>query len=186
MALTAKQERFVAEYLIDLNGKQAAIRAGYSEKTAEQQASRLLSNVKVQAAIQEAQAKRSEKTGITQERVLQELARIGFADIRKAVAWGSAPDGAVDEEGNPVLYPVELLPSSEVDNDTAAAISEVSLTAQGVKLKMHDKLSALDKIARHLGMLNGSGAGEDEAPALNININTAAPVGDVRVTRSDS
>lgn len=186
MALTAKQECFVAEYLIDLNATQAAIRAGYSENGASVQGSKLLANAKVQAAIQEAQAKRSEKTGITQERVLLELARIGFADIRKTVAWGSAPEGAVDEDGNPMLYPVELKPSGEVDDDTAAAISEVSLTAQGVKLKMHDKLSALDKIARHLGMLNGSGAGEDDAPSLTININAKDPVGDVRVTRSDS
>ena len=186
MALTAKQERFVAEYLIDLNATQAAIRAGYSAKTADKQGSQLLGKTSIAAAIQEAQSKRSARTEITQDRVLQELARIGFADIRKAVAWGSAPDGAIDENGEPALYPVDLKPSSEVDDETAAAISEVSLTAQGVKLKMHDKLNALDKIARHLGMLNGSGADEGEAPGLTININAKQPVGDVRVTRSDS
>lgn len=188
MALTAKQECFVAEYLIDLNATQAAIRAGYSEKTAYSMGQRLLKNVEVQAALQEAQAKRSERTEITQDRVLQELARIGFADIRKAVAWGRSPIDTEAAEADPNslgIYPVELKPSSEVDGDTAAAISEVSLTAQGVKLKMHDKLAALDKLARHLGMLNGSGAGDDDAPSLTININASPPVGDVRVTRSD-
>ncbi|GAA6196680.1 terminase small subunit [Pseudophaeobacter arcticus] len=188
MSLTAKQERFVAEYLIDLNATQAAIRAGYSEKGANVQGSKLLANANIQAAIQEAQAKRSIRTKITQDRVLQELARIGFADIRKAVSWGRSPVDTQAEEAEPNglgIYPVELMPSSEIDDDTAAAISEVCLTAQGVKLKTHDKLAALDKIARHLGMLNGSGAGDDEAPSLTININSKDPVGDVRVTRSN-
>lgn len=188
MALNAKQERFVAEYLIDLNATQAAIRAGYSEKTAYSTGQRLLKHVEVQAALQEAQAKRSERTEVTQDRVLQELARIGFADIRKAVAWGRSPVDTEAREADPNglgIFPVELKPSSEVDDDTAAAISEVSLTQTGVKLKMHDKLSALEKIARHLGMLNGSGAGDDDAPSLTININSKDPVGDVRVTRSD-
>lgn len=185
MALTAKQRRFVEEYLVDLNATKAAIRAGYSARTAHSVGHENLKKPEIAKAIQEAQAKRSKRTEITQDRVLRELARIGFADIRKAVAWGSVPDGAIDEDGTPALYPVELKPSTEVDDETAAAISEVSLTAQGVKLKMHDKLSALEKIARHLGMLNGSGAGEEDAPSLTININAKAPVGDVRVTRSD-
>lgn len=159
MALTAKQERFVAEYLIDLNATQAAIRAGYSEKTADQQGSRLLANVKVAADIAEAKAKRSERTLINQDMVLNELAKIGFADIRKAVSWGSVPEANDDGER---LYPVELMASEAIDDDTAAAISEVSLTAQGVKIKMYDKKAALDSIGKHLGMfvekvdMNGS------------------------------
>lgn len=71
--LTDRQQRFVDEYLVDLNGKQAAIRTGYSEATAEQQASRLLSYVKVQEAIQKAQNKRSERTQITQDTILNRL-----------------------------------------------------------------------------------------------------------------
>ena len=188
MALTAKQERFVAEYLIDLNATQAAIRAGYSEKSARVTGAENLTKPDIQAAIQEAQAKRLNRTEITQDRVLLELARIGFADIRKAVSWGRSPvdTQAEEAEHNGLgIYPVELMPSSEIDDDTAAAISEVSLTAQGVKLKTHDKLAALDKLARHMGMLNGSGAGEDDAPSLTININSKDPVGDVRVTRSN-
>ena len=155
MSLTAKQQRFVEEYLVDMNATQAAIRAGYSEKTAEQQGWRLLSNVKVAASISDAQSTRSDRTEITQDRVLQELAKIGFADIRKAVAWGRSPVDTEAEEAQPNglgIFPVELMPSSQMDDDTAAAVSEVSLTAQGVKIKLHDKLGALEKIGKHLGM----------------------------------
>ncbi|MCX2960309.1 terminase small subunit [Rodentibacter caecimuris] len=74
--LTDKQKRFVEEYLIDLNGKQAAIRTGYSESTAEQQASRLLSYVKVQEAIQIAQNNRSARVQVTQDDVLRDLLEV--------------------------------------------------------------------------------------------------------------
>lgn len=81
MALTAKQQRFVAEYLIDLNQTQAAIRAGYSEKTAAEQASRLLTNVKVAEAIQAEMKARSERTQIDADWVLKRLARDATADL---------------------------------------------------------------------------------------------------------
>ena len=71
--LRERQKRFVEEYLVDLNGKQAAIRTGYSEATAEQQASRLLSYDKVKEAIQKAQNNRSERTQVTQDMVLKNL-----------------------------------------------------------------------------------------------------------------
>ena len=67
MTITPKQQRFADEYLIDLNATQAAIRAGYSERSAEQQGNRLLGNDKVAAYIAEAQADRSERTDITQD-----------------------------------------------------------------------------------------------------------------------
>lgn len=71
--LTPKQQRFVEEYLIDLNATQAAIRAGYSEKTAQEQSSRLLSNVMVQEAVQKAKNKLSERTELTVDMVVQGL-----------------------------------------------------------------------------------------------------------------
>lgn len=74
--LTAKQQAFVNEYLVDLNATQAAIRAGYSEKTAQEQSSRLLSNVMVKAEIQKAMDKRSTKLEITSEYVLGSLKTI--------------------------------------------------------------------------------------------------------------
>ncbi|QLB59848.1 terminase small subunit [Acinetobacter indicus] len=71
--LTPKQQRFVEEYLIDLNATQAAIRAGYSEKTAQEQSSRLLSNVMVQEAVQKAKNKLSKRTELTVDMVVQGL-----------------------------------------------------------------------------------------------------------------
>lgn len=178
MALTPKKARFVEEYLVDLNATQAAIRAGYSTKTAYSQGQRLLKDVEVAAAIQAAQAKRSEKTGITAARVIEELAKIGFSDIRKAVKWGSRlierpeetvpggesleaqPHGGalkrrkVGDDGTDAFYvtTVELQDSEALDDDTAAAISEVSQTKEGVKIKLHDKKGALVDLGRHLGL----------------------------------
>ena len=80
MALTVKQERFVEEYLVDLNATQAAIRAGYSSKTAEQMGYQLLQKTSVQKALQEAIEERSKRTGITQEKVIEEIGKIAFAE----------------------------------------------------------------------------------------------------------
>src|SRR5919197_2742959 len=81
--LTPKQARFCAEYLIDLNATQAAIRAGYSPRTANEQGARLLAHVSIAAAISQAKQAQAERTGITADRVLQEIARLAFVDIRK-------------------------------------------------------------------------------------------------------
>lgn len=81
--LTVKQERFCTEYIIDLNATQAAIRAGYSVKTANRIASENLSKPDIQRKIQELQQERAERTEITQDKVLKELAGIGFAPITK-------------------------------------------------------------------------------------------------------
>lgn len=82
MTLTAKQERFVSEYLIDLNATQAAIRAGYSEKTAAEQASRLLTIVKVQQAVSDAQNRVAEKAEWSAADRLRMLADIAEAAIK--------------------------------------------------------------------------------------------------------
>jgi len=159
--LTPKKRAFVREYLIDLNGTQAAIRAGYSGKTANEQASRLLANVNVKAAIDAAMKIRSVRTDITADRVLKELSKIGFADIRKAIKWQGT---LVTEEDNPeggdtlviknvVTNNVMLVSSDDIDDETAAAISEISQnTSGGIKLKLHDKRAALVDIGKHLGM----------------------------------
>ena len=156
-ALPPKQLRFVQEYLIDLNGKQAAIRAGYSAKTAEVQASRLLSIAKVAEAVAEAQQARAERTQITADRVLAELAKIGFSDIRKAVIWRANVIGMVEDGDGAqrlaVTNEVQLVDSDKLDDATAAAVAEISQTAQGgLRIKLHDKKGALVDIGRHLGM----------------------------------
>lgn len=109
--LTAKQARFVQEYLVDLNATQAAIRAGYSADTAEQQGSRLLSNAKVAEAVKLGQQKRAERTEITQDMVLAELWAIASANPNDLIQYrrGACPDcyGAsddVDEELEPQAH----------------------------------------------------------------------------------
>ncbi|MDP9539303.1 MULTISPECIES: terminase small subunit [Pseudomonas] len=175
MALTAKQQRFVDEYLIDLNATQAAIRAGYSPKTADQQASRLLTNVKVRQYLAQRQGERSERTAITQDMVLRELAKIGFSDIRKVVRWGETMVHMVDgeEECAEDMVPyhgLALIDSTEIDDDTAAAIAEVSQGRDGLKVKLHDKKGALVDIGRHLGMFSAPGHAELDIELKRIEI----------------
>ena len=85
MALTEKQKRFVSEYLVDLNATQAAIRAGYSQKTADRIGAELLGKTWVAAEIQKEIKKREQRTNITQDRVLEELAAIAFARVKSGL-----------------------------------------------------------------------------------------------------
>ena len=142
MPLNDRQARFVAEYLVDLNATQAAIRAGYSPDTANRIGPRLLSNVGVAAAIAEAQAARGRRTEVTADRVVLELARVAFGDPRRVMGWG--PGG------------VRLRPSAELADEEAAIVAEASQTvteAGGtIRLKTVDKLGALRLLGQHLGM----------------------------------
>lgn len=158
MALTPQQQRFVDEYLIDLNATQAAIRAGYSEDTAYSQGGRLLKHVEAGKAIADAMAERSVRTRVTADRVLTELARIGFSDIRSVVAWRAnvTETDKVDEDGVPETRSyneVELIGSDIIDHDAAAAIAEISQSKDGaLKIKMHNKVAALTEMGKHLGV----------------------------------
>lgn len=152
--LTPKQARFAEEYLIDLNATQAATRAGYSAKTANEQGARLLANVSVRSAIEAGQAERSARTHITQDRVLQELARIAFFDLRKLYR----EDGSLkamnelDDEAAAVLAGVDV-----VETKGNAAIGGEDgirhIPEFTKKVKIPDKVAALGLAMRHLGML---------------------------------
>ena len=143
-ALAEKQATFVQEYLIDLNATQAAIRAGYSPGSAARYAIELLNKTHVAEAIKKAMQERNQRVEISQDRILEELARIAFGDLRDAVTWG--------KEG------VKLKESAELTEDQAAAISEVgeTVTKEGgsTRIKRHDKVKALELLMRHKGMLN--------------------------------
>jgi phage terminase small subunit len=152
--LTAKQERFVQEYLIDLNATQAATRAGYSAKTAEQQGFQLLKKTLVASAIAAAQQKRAERTGITQDRVLLELSRIAFFDLRTLYR----EDGSLkamhelDDAAAAVLAGVDVVETK----GNAAMGGEDGLRhipEYVKKVKIPDKVGALGLAMRHLGML---------------------------------
>lgn len=84
MALTPKQQRFIEEYLVDLNATQAAIRAGYSEKTAEAIGHENLRKPQIQERVSAAIQERAERTGITQERVVEELGKVAFQEASDA------------------------------------------------------------------------------------------------------
>lgn len=175
MALTPKQRRFVDEYLIDLNATQAAIRAKYSAKTAASIGEENLRKPEIAEAIHQRMRDREKRTEITQDKVLRELAKIGFSDIRKVVRWGETMVRMVDgEEGEGEdLVPyhgLALIDSTEVDDDTAAAIAEVSQGREGLKVKFHDKKGALVEIARHLGMFTAKGHAELDLELKRIDI----------------
>lgn len=140
--LNAKQTRFCEEYIIDLNGTQAAIRAGYSKKTANRIASELLTKPDIKARIEELKAERSKRTGITADRVLQELALIGFSNITDFLAIKDVKKTRT----------VEIFKTGDIKDGKEAAISEVKQTKDGISLKLHSKTDALHKIGIHLDM----------------------------------
>ena len=160
--LTAKQQRFCDEYLIDLNATQAAIRAGYSKKTAEQLAYQLLQKTSVQNHIAELQKKREERTEITQDSVLRELALIAFAkasDYAKVVEKDAMVEvegnmiPVLDENGNPVKYrTVEPILTDELTEDQKKAIAVIKKGRDGFEIKPYSKIQALELLGRHLGM----------------------------------
>lgn len=157
MAINEKQKRFVDEYLIDLNATQAAIRAGYSpgsEQRASEIGYQLLQKTPVQEYLRQRQQDLQKRTEITQERIMAEYAKIGFADIKSVMKW--SPSLGIQTDGDDVIQTngVMLKDSDELPPEVSASIAEVSQTQQGIKIKMHDKKGALDSMARVLGLFN--------------------------------
>jgi len=169
--LTPKQERFVDEYLVDLNATQSAIRAGYSEKTAHSIGHENLRKPEIQALIERKRSKTAARLEVTRERVVNELARIAFSDIRSVVKWGriklQASDGIPE-----VVYDIDLIPSEEISDDAAAAVAEVRKTREGLSIKLLDKKGALDSLGKHLGLFQ---AGDEDEPPKRIEISWGPP-----------
>ena len=161
--LNEKQKRFVSEYIIDLNAKQAAIRAGYSPKGAEPQASRLLSNAKIQVEIAKAMEDRGKRTGITQDRVLAELSAIAFAKATDYVE--------VDDDRS-----VKIKPTAELTEEQKKAIASIKEGANGIEIKLTDKTKALEMLSRHLGLFNDK---------LNVNVEAIEIIDDIGELESD-
>ena len=140
--LTAKQQRFVEEYLTDLNATQAAIRAGYSVKNAAKIASQLLDKTRVKNAIDKAIAERSRRTGITQDRVLRELAKVAFVNATDVINMDDATlKGDANREDTAAIASVKVktIPTE------AGEITER-------EVKVYDKIKALELLGKHLGM----------------------------------
>jgi phage terminase small subunit len=136
--LTAKQKRFANEYIIDLNATQAAIRAGYTSKYANTNANKLLQNTTLAEYIQGLMDERSRRTLVTQDKVVNELANIAFADI----------SSFLKVENNQV----EVFDTDSIQHEMLAAIAEIKEGNYGISIKLHDKLKALELLGRHLGM----------------------------------
>lgn len=138
----AREEIFIEEYLKDLDAQRAALAAGYSASMAASKAYQWVSGSKVKphvfAAVCAAQKKRSERTEVTQDAVVRELARIAFGSARQVLEWG--PDG------------VTLKSSDELDDASAAMVAEVSESRNSRRVKLHSKVHALELLGRHLGM----------------------------------
>lgn len=161
MALTPKQKLFIEEYLIDLNATQAAIRAGYSPRNADKIGSELLGKTRVSDEIKKAMAERSRRTGINQDRVLMELAKIAFVNPAEVVNFDEA---TIRENAVP---------------DDLAAVASVKVKrfptkdGEGIEreIKFYDKNKALEMSGRHLGMFKDrvevSGALEEEKTKLS-------------------
>lgn len=164
MALTAKQRIFADEYLIDLNATRA-YKVAYpkikNDETAAAAGARLLRNVKVEGYIQKRMKDREKRTEITQDMVIKELAKIGFANVTDFVT--------IENKG--ILRVVEVKPTDEMPGDKLGAIAGIKEGANGIEIKLNDKGKALELIGRHLGMwkdkLEVSGTLETEKTKLD-------------------
>ena len=152
--MTEKQKRFVEEYLIDLNAKQAAIRAGYSVKNADKIGSELLGKTGVRQAVSEAIAERSRRTGVNQDRVVRELARIAFSNFSDIVD----PDTARIRK--------------DATEDDLACIQSIKIKPNEFgterEVRLFDKRAALVDLGKHLGMWNKDAGGEPGEDGVTI------------------
>lgn len=154
--LTPKQQRFVEEYLIDLNATQAAIRAGYSAKNADKIGPELLGKTRVAEAIKQAMAERSRRTGINQDRVLRELAKIAFVNAGDVVNMDEATvrEGAIRDD----LAAISSVKVKTIPTESGEIVER--------EVKLHDKLKALELIGKHLGMFR-------DKVDMNVEVNLA-------------
>lgn len=153
--LTAKQAAFVREYLVDRNGTQAAIRAGYSARTAQAQAYQLLNHGQVKRAIAAAEGRHAEAAGITAVRVLEELAAIGFADMGHYAEWGGeVRELGEDGKRKTRTRPTKLKDSRKVDT---RAVMQVKVNPDGsTTIKLGNKERALRALGDHLGLFDAA------------------------------
>jgi len=169
-SLPPRQRRFVQEYLVDLNATQAAIRAGYSAKTADVAGPRLLGNVRIAQAVAEGQAKVGARLEITAERVLKELARLAFLDIGTAFE----SDGRMKALADIPEDTRRAIAGLEIEEMFDGRGEERVLAGQLRKVKLADKTRTLELLGRHLGMfrdkveLSGPNGGPIQTQALDL------------------
>lgn len=140
--LNEQQKRFCSEYLIDFNGMQAAIRAGYAKKAAGVQATRLLKLEKVQLEIKRLLERRRDKCEIEAEDIIAETAAVAFSDLRAVVSWNA---GGVNMRDSEAI-------SADASRSIQSVTSRDTKYGTTVSVKLHDKLRALELLAKLLGI----------------------------------
>lgn len=161
LSLNEQQKLFCEEYVIDFNATRAAKQAGYAEKSAKSQASRLLTLSNTQEYIQHLLHIRTERTRITADKVVEEIAKVAFLNV----------EDFYDDMG--------LKPLSELDENAKAAIS--SYQTKRIKvgkdkhedvpiMKVHDKMKALELLGKHVGAFEKDNA---QKQPINQNINVS-------------
>lgn len=178
LQLSPRRQRFVDEYMIDLCQSKAAARAGYSDKTARAQASLIMRDPIVQAAVRKRMQERVLATHINADRVVLELAKLAFANMADYMTAGADGDPALD--------------FSKLTRDQAAALVEVTVDdyfdgrgedarqVRRVKFKLADKRAALVDLGRHIGMfkerveLTGSGGGPIQSQVVPLDFDAVA------------
>lgn len=167
MSVMTIQKKLFARYYISsarFNGERAAIMAGYSEKTAGSQASRLLKDVNVRAFIDKELDRTAKRIDITADRIIQELARIGFSNMMDYVRLTSQGDPLID--------------LSQLTRDRAAAISKIVIEdyvegrgedareVKRIRFELHDKRAALIDLGKHIGLFRESSLEGDLASII--------------------
>lgn len=186
--LTPRQQRFVDEYLIDLNATQAAIRAGYSCKGATVRGAELLANRKVAEAIEAAEAARSERVQVDQDWVLRRWIEIADADPRDLIQYiRTSCEKCWDDGERPDPNPecsgcggrgrghVVLTDTRKLSGPAKRLYAGVQLGKDGIRVNMRDQDEALTNIARHLGMFPSKVelTGKDGGPVESVSMTKA-------------
>lgn len=157
--LTPKQERFCEEYLVDLNATKAAIRSGYSEQTAYAIGHENLSKPEIQNRISLVQKELSERTKITAEIWLNELAKVGFSDLRNY--YSSDTEGIQITQLNRQF-------TGAIKEFKTTTIEGENYTSTTKEFKLHDKLAALEKIGKHLGFFEVDNKQKNDGKVLAV------------------
>jgi len=181
--ITDKMRQFVDEYLIDMNGTQAAIRAGYSEATAQEQSSQLLDRPDIRELVEQRQKDRIDRTQISQDLTVNELKAIALSDIA---------DFVIVKEGGVI----EQRPFNELKKEQTRCVKKIRQTVRTaqssdgtvihqtavLELELYDKVKSLELLGRHLGIFNDR-LTLDGALPLQIVFEVAPQVKDVIITR---
>ena len=181
--ITDRMKKFVDEYLVDFNATQAAIRAGYSPDTANEQGSQLLARPDIRELVAEGQKEVMERTQTFQDNAVDELKIVGFSDLADFL---TVKDGGI----------VEQKPFNELTKEQTKCIKKIKQTVRSshsadgtilhqtavIEIELHDKLKALELLGRHLGMFNDSLRLEGALP-LTVVFEVAPQVKDVIITR---